>query len=163
MCTAKKDESSGLLPAYKRYLASPPFKTFWNAVYDLPVEIGILSAKFGLIEWHRPIPYYDCKMEETSVPKFVEDLKEKLPKYEKVFFIGLGLYRDVVQKAQEALTIPIEIFPKKELTTREGLDILEFSGQMARFREAIEKFVGSPIALEDIIPRQTRLEGFSQN
>jgi len=161
MCTAKKNESPGLLPAYKRYLASPPFKTFWNAVYDLPVEIGILSAKFGLIEWHKPIPYYDCKMEEQNVPKFVEDLREKLPKYERIFFIGLGLYKDVVIKAGEALSILIEVFPKKELTTRESLDILEYSGQMSRFRQEIERYVGVPIEAQDIIPTQARLEGFS--
>jgi len=161
MCTATKDKSEGLLPAYKRYLASPIFRTFWNSVHPLPVEIGILSAKFGLIEWHTQISDYDCKMEEEDVPHFVEDLKEKLSKYDRVFFIGLGLYREVVRKAQEALSVPIEVFPKKELTTRGALDILEYSGQMTKFREEIETFVGSSLLPEEIVPDQIRLDKFS--
>jgi len=161
MCTATKDKSAGLLPAYKRYLPSPIFRTFWNSVHTIPVEVGILSAKFGLIEWHTQIPDYDCKMKEQDVPRFVEDLKEKLPRYDRVFFIGLGFYREAVQKAQEALTVPIEIFPKKELTTRGALDILEYSGQMTKLRKEIETFVGSPLLPEEIVPDQMRLDRFS--
>jgi hypothetical protein len=136
-CTAKKDENFKLIPAFERYLPSPVFKVFWDHVYDLPVEIGILSAKFGLIEWSQRIPYYDYKMQESDVPKFVEELKEKLRRYDKIFFIGLGLYRDVVQKVKDETGYNIEIFPKQELTEREKVDIIEYTKQMKLFREAI--------------------------
>jgi hypothetical protein len=136
-CTAKKNDSQGLLPAYQRYSPSPVFKAFWNKVYDLPVEIGVLSAKFGLIDWSKRIPNYNYKMQESDVPKFVEELKEKLKRYDKIFFMGLGLYKDVAIRVKDETGLDIEIFPKLELTTRGKLDILEYTKQMKLFREAI--------------------------
>lgn len=136
-CTGKKNDAPNLLPAYERYLPSPVFKVFWNSVFDLPVEIGILSAKFGLIDWSKRIPTYDYKMQESDVPKFVEELKEKLRGHDKIFFIGLGLYRDVANKVKNETGFDVEIFPKLELTTRGKLDILEYMKQMKSFRDAI--------------------------
>lgn len=136
-CTMKKDESPQLIPSFQRYIKSPPFKVFWNNVYDLPVEIGVLSAKYGLIDWSQRIPNYNYKMQEEDVPKFVEELKEKLKRYDKIFFIGLGLYKEVVKKVSDETNFNIEIFPKMELTTRGRLDIIEYTKQMKFFREAI--------------------------
>jgi len=136
-CTMKKNESSGSISAYQRYLASPPFKVFWNNVYDLSVEIKILSAKFGLIDWSRRIPNYNYKMQGKDVPKFVKELREKLKRYDKTFFIGLGLYREVAKKVKAETGFDIQIFPKKELTDRGKLDIIEYTKQMKFFREAI--------------------------
>jgi len=136
-CTARKDENPKLISAFERYLASPVFKVFWDNVYDLPVEVGILSAKFGLIDWSSKIPYYDYKMQKSDVPKFVEELKEKFKRYDKIFFIGLGLYRQVVQRVKDETGYDIEIFPKLELTERGKLDIIEYTKQMKLFREAI--------------------------
>jgi len=136
-CTGKKNDSPGLLPAYQRYLPSPVFKVFWNNVFDLPVEIRILSAKFGLIDYSKRIPTYDYKMQESDVQKFVEELGEKLKRYDKIFFIGLALYRKVISKVKDETGLDIEIFPKLELTTRGKLDILEYTKQMKSFREAI--------------------------
>ncbi len=136
-CTGKKNESSGLLSAYQRYLPSPVFKVFWNNIFDLPVEIGILSAKFGFIDWSKRIPTYDYKMQESDVPKFVEELKGKLRRHDKIFFIGLGLYKDIVNKVKDETDLDVEIFPRLELTTRGKLDILEYAKQMKLFRGAI--------------------------
>jgi len=136
-CAHEKDQSSRLIQAFRRYSASPVFETFWSNVYDLPVEIGVLSTKFGLIDWSKRIPYYDYKMQESDVPKLVEELKEKLKRYDKIFFIGLGLYRDVASRVKEETGLNIELFPKTELTEREKLDILEYTKQMKDFREAI--------------------------
>ena len=136
-CTGKKNDAPNLLPAYQRYLPSPVFKVFWNNVFDLPVEMGILSAKFGLIDWSKRIPTYDYKMQESDVQKFVEELKEKLKRYDEIFFIGLALYRKVTSKVKDETGLDMEIFPKLELTTRGKLDILEYTKQMKSFREAI--------------------------
>ena len=136
-CTGKKNDAPNLLPAYQRYLPSPVFKVFWNNVFDLHVEIGILSAKFGLIDWSKRIETYDYKMQESDVPRFVGELKEKLRRHDKIFFIGLGLYRDVVNEVKDETDLDVEIFPKLELTTRGKLDILEYTKQMKLFREAI--------------------------
>ena len=136
-CTMKKEKNPELIPSFQRYYPSSPFKVFWNNVYDLPIEIGILSAKFGLIDWSKRIPNYDYKMQESDVPKFVEELRDKLSKYDKIFFIGLAIYRDVIEKVKVGTGYDIEIFPKKELTYRKKLDIIEYTKQMKFFREAI--------------------------
>jgi len=140
-CTAKKNRGSQLMPAYVRYLASPVFKAFWNHVYDLPVEIKILSAKFGLIDCTDQIPYYEKKMEPSDMSRYVEELKTKLRHYDKVFFVGLGLYRKVAERVKEETNYDIEIFPKMELTERGRLDIIEYTKQLHFFRNAIMDFL----------------------
>jgi len=140
-CTAKKSKDPRPIPAFERYLASPVFRVFWENVYDLPVEVGVLSAKFGLIYWSTRIPYYDYKMQRTDVQKFVRELEEKLRRYDKIFFIGLGLYREVVQKVKDKTGYDIEIFPKIELTERGKLDIIEYMKQIKAFRKAIMKSI----------------------
>ncbi|MBS7649098.1 MAG: tRNA-guanine transglycosylase DpdA [Candidatus Bathyarchaeia archaeon] len=162
-CTAKKDPNPNLIPAYRRYLPSPIFKVFWENTLDLPVEIGILSAKFGLINWRQMIPNYDYKMQEKDVPIFVEELKEKLKRYNKIFFIGLGLYRNVAQKVKEETNYKIDIFPKIELTDREKLDIIEYTKQVKIFREAITQAIPERsriIAENELIKNQHTLERF---
>jgi len=137
MCSAKKNETPSPMPAFERYLPSPLFKVFWNNVFDLPIEIGVLSAKFGLIDWSKRIPDYDYKVQESDVPRFVEELKEKLRRYDKTFFIGLGLYRDIVQRVKDEIGYNIEIFPKQELTERKKIDVIEYTKQVKLFRKAI--------------------------
>ncbi len=136
-CTATKKENPGEIPAYKRYSKSTTFKAWWNQVHDLPtVELGILSAKYGLIPWWEKIPDYDYKMKEKDVPKFVDELEHKLVRFDKVFFHGLGLYRDVVKKVKDKIETDIEIFPKEELTDR-SLDVIEYTKQASKLRERI--------------------------
>ena len=136
-CTMKKNKTPNLIQASERYCPSSPFKVFWNNVFDLPVEIAILSAKFGLIDWSKRIPDYDYKMQKSDVPKLVEELEEKLKRYDKIFFIGLGLYRNVAERVKEGTGFYIDIFPKMELTDRGKLDIIEYTKQMKFFRKAI--------------------------
>ena len=140
-CTGKKNSEPQLMPAYARYLASPVFKAFWNHVYDLPFEIKILSAKFGLIDCTDQIPYYDKKMETSDIPIYTEELKTKLRYYNKVFFIGLGLYRKVAERVKEEANYDVEIFPKMELTERGKLDIIEYTKQLRFFRDAVIDFL----------------------
>jgi len=149
-CTGKKNEGEKLLPAYKRYLPSPVFKVFWNQVYDLPVEIKILSAKYGLIDFSKHIPYYDYKMLKEDVTQFVDELDEKLPQYDKIFFIGLGNYRKVVDKVRQRTNLDIEVFPKLDLTKRNKLDIIEYTKQMPIFRQAILDFIGGTCLSSDL-------------
>jgi len=138
-CSQEKDETAGLMPAYLRYMPSPIFKTFWNQVNDLPVEIGVLSAKYGLIAWNQQIAYYNKKMSEEDLPAVEHDLQEKLKDYNKVYFVGLGLYREAVQKASSALPASAKIFPSPTLTKRDKLDIIELLKQMKNLRAEILK------------------------
>jgi len=137
-CSRKKDPDERLLSAYRRYAASSLFKTFWKNTHDLPIEIGILSGRYMLITWDTRIPKYDEPLSSEKIPKVSKNLENQLAFYEKVFFIGLGKYRDVVMQASENLSIPIEIFPKKELS-RGKLDIIEYNRQMRYFRKSIEE------------------------
>ncbi|MGB9693373.1 MAG: hypothetical protein ACPLYF_00855, partial [Fervidobacterium sp.] len=108
-CTGEKDLSEKLLPAYMRYAKSNIFKTFWENVHDLPIEIGILSGKYMLISWDTMIPYYEQRLTSETVLDAIRDLKNKLRFYDKVFFIGLGPYREAVEKTSSSLDVPIEI------------------------------------------------------
>ena len=138
-CTGKKVKDNGLMPAFLRYSASNIFRTFWLKIYDLPIEIGILSAKYGLISWDTKIPWYEGRLTPDRIPSIVENLKKQLRFYDKIFFIGLGTYRRTIELVAKLLDTPIEIFPKKEMSSRDKLDIIEYNRQMIFFREAIEK------------------------
>jgi hypothetical protein len=140
-CTATKDTSERSLPAFLRYGASTNMKTFWKNVYDLPIEIGMFSAKLGIVSWSDRIANYDYKLKDNDIPKFVSEVKEKLKKYDKVFFIGLAGYKKVVETVKSETGYDIEIFPKSELAVFEGrvrpLDMIEYTKQMKFFRKSI--------------------------
>jgi len=150
-CTGKKDEATKLIPAYGRYSASPLFKTFWNQVHDFPADIMILSAKYGFINWSTQIPDYDQKMVEDQVDDYVSEFQKRLSSYEKVFFIVLGLYRKIFQKIKETSSRQVEIYPKKELTTRTALDVIEYTKQMKYFRQGIVEEIGNPLSSQDLL------------
>jgi len=141
-CTNTKRGDEGKIPAYQRYEESKTFKSWWNQVFDLPVvELGVLSAKYGLIPWWERIPNYDYKMQESDVEEFVDELSHKLVRFDKVFFHGLGLYKEVVEKVDKEIDTDIEIFPKQKLTDRD-LDIIEYTKQAKELRERILDYLG---------------------
>lgn len=140
-CSNTKKNTNNKIPAYKRYSESSNFKTFWNQVHDLPIiDIGVLSAKYGLILHYEKIPEYDYKIQEEDVPRFVDELEEKLVRYDKVFFHGLGLYRKVVEKVVENIKTDIDIYPKNKYTDRDSLDIIEYKKQAKKLREDILEY-----------------------
>jgi len=167
-CTKEKDPDEKLLPAYKRYSASNLFRTFWDNLHDLPVEIGILSAKYMLINWDTRIPNYEQRLTITKLPEATKDLESKLQFYDKVFFIGLGVYRQAVEKAAGNVNVPVEVYPKLELS-RGKLDIIEYNRQMKEFREAIKKEIAPYLSIEltaEInrkISEQSKLDTFQKN
>ena len=160
-CTGEKDPEEKLLPAYRRYSASNIFKTFWENVYDLPIEIGVLSAKYMLINWDTRISMYEERLTTDKLPGAIKDLEGKLRLYDKVYFIGLGIYRGAVEKAAKNLNIPIEVYPKQELS-RGKLDIIEYNRQMKEFREAIRKDTVSYLEAMTGF-KQTGLNAFQKN
>jgi hypothetical protein len=157
-CTGKKDDAKSLIPAYLRYMKSPLFKTFWKAMRELPVDIKVLSAKFGLIDWHKPVPNYDQIMREDQIPSFVEQVASTMGQYQHVFFIGLGRYRTVVERAADIAGVNVQIYPRKDLTTRKALDVLEYSGQMSRLKEAVQLTLGET---SGIATAQRKLDTFA--
>lgn len=141
-CSSTKDNSENLLPAYKRYWKSTGFKAWWSNAYDIPiVDLGIFSAKYGLIQWWEKIPYYDEKITEDDIDKFVGIFSSKLSQYDKVFFHGLGLYRKVIEKVKNTNDYDIEIYPKFEFTERKKLDIIEFMRQTKDMRDGVFNYL----------------------
>lgn len=137
-CTSIKDQRESLLPAYKRYLKSNSFKAWWNCVHDIPViDLGIFSAKYGLIQWWENIPYYEKKIRKDDIDQFVDELTICFEKYDKVYFHGLGIYREVVEKIKENTNLNIEIYPDFRFTDRGKLDIIEFMKQPKNVRQDI--------------------------
>jgi len=157
-CTRGKSAEEELMPAYKRYSASKIFRTFWENVHELPVEIGILSARYMMINWDTRIPMYEERLGAGKVTEAVKDLENKFRFYDKVFFIGLGLYREAVKKAAENVSTPVEIYPREDLS-RGKLDIIEYNRQIKNFAEAIRREITS--YLETMAScRQTELNAF---
>jgi hypothetical protein len=127
-------------------------------VHELPVEIGILSARYMMINWDTRIPMYEERLGAGNVPEAVKDLENKFRFYDKVFFIGLGLYREAVKKAAENVSTPVEIYPREDLS-RGKLDIIEYNRQIKSFAEAIRREITS--YLETMAScRQTELNAF---
>lgn len=141
-CTSTKDNRENLLPAYKRYLKSTSFTAWWNNVFDIPVvDLGVFSAKYGLIQWWEKIPYYEQRITEVDIEKFVGLFSSILSRYDKVFFHGLGLYRKVIEEVKNTNDFDIEIYPKVEFTDRKKLDIIEFMRQTKNMRDGILNYL----------------------
>ena len=156
MCSGKKAADSGLLPAYRRYLPSPLFKVYWNKVHDLPVDIKVLSAKYGLIDWWREIPDYNKKMDDDEVAEFARQMENELRRYHVVVFAGLGSYRKAAELLKES-GVNVEIYPKREATSR-PLDVLEYTGQMKLVRKRLLELVGGNLRSDQLLPNQATLD-----
>jgi len=75
----------------------------------------------------------------------VEDLSKKLVKYDKIFFHGLGLYREVVERTKDKTGLDIEIYPKVGLTNRGKIDIIELVKQTRNLREGVLEYLNNNI------------------
>jgi hypothetical protein len=111
-CSKSKRQSTPLLPAIDRY-DGPAFKTFrkWRPINDR-IEVIILSAKYGFIPSHLPIPDYDHVMPRQVTPEqkfhYCEQIKELLTEREfDTAFINLGKnYASCLTALEE---IPIKV------------------------------------------------------
>jgi hypothetical protein len=123
----------------------------------------MFSAKYGVLRWSDRIPNYDYLMQKEDIGKFVPIVKDKLSDYDKVFFIGLGGYRQVLKQVKEESGIDIEIFPRPEISLQRrkrvmkrglqsrdknkagrsgySVDMLDYTGQMRDFRDEIVKTI----------------------
>lgn len=101
-CAKCKVKTPGFIPAYKRYHGSKRggvYPMIHKAINDgyLPenLDILIISAKYGLLEWAEPIEYYNQKMNDKRAselrPSIQSDLESFLSAkdYDQIF-INLG-------------------------------------------------------------------------
>jgi len=159
-CTSEKSTEKELMPAYKRYSPSQIFRTFWENVRDLPVEVGILSAKYMLINWDTRIAKYDERLGAEKHSEAVNNLDNQFRFYDKVFFMGLGAYREAVEKAAYLSNVLTEVYPKFQLS-RGKLDIIEYNRQMKYFREAIMNEVKPYLELQQKM-KETECKDYEQ-
>jgi hypothetical protein len=92
-CSQRKRPDSNLLPASERY-DGPTFRVLRRFLKEqplAPLDIFILSAKFGFIPHNRPIPNYDLRMTQLRAlelqPIVIRELKRisSSQSYEKLF------------------------------------------------------------------------------
>ena len=107
-CSAQKDHEPGNLPAIQRYQSKRI-----NQIADSAVKLGIgfyiLSGKYGLIESHMPIPYYNHLLQPDEIAIMVRKVGDQLAKADIqtiIFFTNppeedpnLGPYLEVIETA----------------------------------------------------------------
>jgi len=79
-CSSKKMKVP--CPAYLMYSASPKFSQIYNYAITHYKEIVILSAKYGIISPNKIIEPYDLKLTDNLDPHFINEINDKLKKYE---------------------------------------------------------------------------------
>jgi hypothetical protein len=70
-CSQRKTSGKGQLPAINRY-DGPAFRVLRKFLRENPdpaLTVLILSAKYGLIESERKIPFYDCRLFRTTTAR----------------------------------------------------------------------------------------------
>ena len=76
-CSASKDPSTGLVPAYRRYISDRIIRVQQLAETE-KVHFCILSGKFGLVDWNEPLPWYDHLLTLDEAPQLVEVVARQL-------------------------------------------------------------------------------------
>ena len=107
-CSNKKSETSGLLPAYERYTGYN-FQIMKKIIREQgtlnDIDILILSALYGMIEWNHDIPYYDKMMltdhvsaMQTKVRQQLQDFFHACTYQYDEFLVNMGkVYRQVLE------------------------------------------------------------------
>ena len=105
-CSQAKVGTCGRLPAFQRY-DGPAYRVFRKFLRDCPdavppINLYILSAKYGLISGDILIPDYDLRMTKERAEQLKPAVKKSLSlilslyHYDEIF-VGMGkLYREVV-------------------------------------------------------------------
>ena len=80
-CSARKDNSSSILPAIKRYKSNRI-----TSIYDLAIKskipFYIFSGKYGILHAEDPIPYYNTLLKPSKVTGHSNTVAEQLKKLE---------------------------------------------------------------------------------
>lgn len=76
-CSARKDQTEGMLPASARYI-SERISHVQEVARQSEQRFCILSGEFGLLESDQPIPWYDHLLIPEEVPALVEKVAAQL-------------------------------------------------------------------------------------
>lgn len=86
-CSGKKSKEPGAIPACERYTGPPcwvPRRAKKKKYLPRNLDILIVSAKYGLLEWEEEIEYYDRKM----CPRRARELRPSVQRKLKAFLNG---------------------------------------------------------------------------
>lgn len=89
ICSKDKDHTTGLLPAYQRYV-SGRIRHAVSQSQSRGLPLFFLSGEFGLIPGREQIPDYDHLLDETEVAGLVKKVAGQLKaqKISKLFFLA---------------------------------------------------------------------------
>ena len=115
-CSSKKDRSTKLLPAVKRY-SSKRIKAIHRTAFSQNIPFLILSGKHGLIKAETPIEYYNYLLKAEDVEEHSNKISKQLKEFgikELVFFTrsidfdpNIIPYIECMKKATQALSLKI--------------------------------------------------------
>lgn len=110
-CSNKKSETSGLLPAYERYTGYN-FQIIKKIIRERgslnDIDILILSALYGMIEWNHPIPYYDEVMTTDCVDAMKTKVRQQLRDY---FNACVCQYDELLVNMGKVYCQVLEVYP----------------------------------------------------
>ena len=117
-CSQKKVEERGRLPAFQRY-DGPAYRVFRKFLRDCPdaeppMNLYILSAKYGLISGDILIPDYDLRMTADRAEQLKPAVQRSLNlilslyQYDEIFIAMGKLYREVVMLPSDSRVVVAE-------------------------------------------------------
>ncbi len=115
-CCKEKRLDKGKLPAIERYL-EPRIHYAHKKSKELGCGFLIFSGKFGILEPHHKIPYYDLKLEKEMVKPTVKKVCQQLKILDATEIIFYGKdkktnpdwlpYYEVIERACQTLNIKL--------------------------------------------------------
>jgi len=117
-CSSKKNRSSQLLPAIKRY-KSNRISAIHRTAFKQNIPFLILSGKHGLLKPNDNIKYYNYLLKPMEVNEHAEKVADQLKRFgvEEIIFFTDSLdndpnivpYLDCIKKAAEILSLKMNI------------------------------------------------------
>lgn len=114
-CSERKRRDAGLLPAIDRY-DGPAFyvlRRYLRENESSDLLVYILSAEFGVISSHRPIPYYDRRMTAQRARELRDINTEQLEsivrqrRCKELFVCASAVYKEAIAPSMLATLVPI--------------------------------------------------------
>ena len=115
-CSSKKNRSSHILPAIKRY-KSNRISAIYKTALSQNIPMLILSGKHGLLNTQTPIHFYNYLLKADDVDEHAEKVAEQLRGFgvkEIAFFTrsterdpNISPYLDCMAKAADSLSLKI--------------------------------------------------------
>jgi hypothetical protein len=153
-CSQRKSLDKGLVPAVDRY-DGPAFRVlrkYLREATDPALRILILSAKFGLVDAERKIPYYDLRLTRHEAKALRPRVSERMRQA-----IGSGRWAAVGVCASSAYRIALgdisEIVP---MSVRLDLIGGGLGLRLTRLKDWLRgSMPGEPTSLEDGVARRS--------